>query len=140
MRYEMLTLTVRLGAAAAALAGVKANAERAGAKGKLMGCWSSEIGDPNRILVLRSFANDAGMQAERFELTADVNPFGAGEAIAELNFDSYAPFPWSTEPEPGKYGSVYEIRTYRLKHGAPAWLTGDMRSLIALPTSFSPLA
>jgi len=106
--------------------------------------------------------------------------------------------------KPGKYGAVYEIRTYKLKHGGvpntiaaweaavperiklsplviamyaldgpprfthiwpfvsldaraavradsvakgvwppkggPAWLTGEMRSTIALPTAISPLA
>jgi len=204
MRYEMLTLTVRLGGAGAVLAGVKADSERSITAAKLVGCWTSEIGELNRIFVLRSFADDAAMQAERWKLTGDVNPFSAGEAIQEMVFDSYAPFPWAAPPQPGPYGAVYEIRTYKLKHGGlpatiaaweaampgreefsplslamyalegaprfthiwpfasldarakaradsvaagawppkngPAWLTGDMRSTVALPAPFSPLA
>jgi len=204
MRYEILTLNVRLGGAASVLAGVKAASDHADAGGTLLGCWTSEIGDLNQILVLRSFADDAALQADQLRLLGDTNPFGAGEAIKDLTFDSYAPFPWAPAPQPGRYGAVYEIRTYRLKHGGlpptiaaweaamverakfsplslvmyaldgaprfthiwpyasldarakvrsdsvaagawppkngPTWLTGDMRSIIALPAPFSPLA
>ena len=204
MRYEILTLNARLGGAASVLAGVKADSEREGSAATLLGCWTSEIGDLNQILVLRGFADDAALQTERLRLLGDVNPFGAGEAIKEMTFDSYAPFPWAPSPQPGRYGAVYEIRTYKLKHGGlaptiaaweaamvergkfsplslvmyaldgaprfthiwpyasldarakaradsvtagawppkngPAWLTGDMRSTVALPVAFSPLA
>ena len=34
-----------------------------------------------------------------------------------MDFDSYAPFPFLPSVKPGKYGAVYEIRTYKLKHG-----------------------
>ena len=108
----MLTLNVRIGATAAVLTGVK---DAAGAS--LLGCWTTEIGDLNRVLVLRAFADDAAMQAERLALLGETNPFGAGEAIEEMSFDSYAPFPWAPAPKPGRYGAVYEIRTYKLKHG-----------------------
>lgn len=204
MRYEILKLNVRLGGAASVIAGIDARAKAGDAMGRLLGCWSSEIGDLNEILVLRQFADDAEMQTERLRILSDVNPFGAGEAIKEMTFDGYAPFPWMAPPAPGKYGAVYEIRTYKLKHGGlpptiaaweaamvergkfspltlamyaldgaprfthiwpyaslndraaaradsvaagawppkngPAWLTGDMRSIIALPTAISPLA
>ncbi len=204
MRYEILKLNVRLGGAASVIQGLRARAEAGDAIGRLLGCWASEIGDLNEILVLRQFADDAEMQAERLRILHDVNPFGAGEAITEMTFDSYAPFPWMAPPTPGKYGAVYEIRTYKLKHGGlqptidawktamverskfstltiamyaldgvprfthiwpyaslndraaaraqsvaagawppkngPAWLTGEMRSIVALPTAISPLA
>lgn len=204
MRYEILTLTIRLGAATSVIAGIDAATRAADTKAQLLGCWTSEIGALNQILVLRAFADDASLQEERLRLFADPNPFGAGEGIVEMAFDSYLPFPWLPPVEPGRYGSVYEIRTYRLKHGGvpatiaaweaaiparskisplvvamvaldgpprfthiwpfdslddrsqkraqavadgvwppkggPAWLTGDMRSTIALPTAISPLA
>ena len=204
MRYEIATLKIRLGGAGAATAGLEAWTKSAEAKGTLLGCWMNEIGELNEMIVLRSFASDADLQAERWRILSTTNPFNAGEAIVSMNFDSYAPFPWCPAPQPGKYGSVYEIRTYKLKHGGvpptveawkaamvergklsplsivmyaldgaprfthiwpfadansraamraesvargiwppkggPDWLTGDMRSTLALPTAISPLA
>ena len=71
MRYEILTLNARLGGAASVLAGVKADSERKGSAATLLGCWTSEIGDLNQILVLRGFADDAALQTERLRLLGD---------------------------------------------------------------------
>jgi len=202
VRYELLSLTIRLGTAPAVVAGIEAHLKAPGA-GTLLGCFVSEIGDLNRVIVFRSFAGDAEIQADRARIHASTDPFGAGEAIVEMEFTGYAPYPFSPEVVPGKYGPVYEIRTYRVKHGClpavdrvwspaipgrvalspltvamyalegvprlthiwpyaslddraekrarsvaegvwpppggPALLTGDMRSVIALPTAISPL-
>lgn len=203
MRYEIATLTIRFGALAAVNAGVEAWTNDPAAKGRLLGAWFTEIGDLNQYIVLRAFADDAEMQAERLRAFSSTNPFNAGEAITALTFDSYAPFPWMGPVQPGVYGGVYEIRTYKLKHGGvpptidawkaamvergklspltmvmyaldgaprfthiwpfkdvnertairaesvklgiwppkggPDWLTGEMRSTIAVPTAISPL-
>ncbi|WGD49417.1 NIPSNAP family protein [Bradyrhizobium sp. CB1650] len=204
MLYEIATLTVKLGTAAKAVAGIGEYVAASEAKGTLLGCWASEIGDLNQLLVLRSFADQDEWRGERERTLRTTNPFNAGEAIAQMAFDTYAPFPFLPPVTTGKYGSVYEIRTYRLKHGGvpptiaaweaampergklsplsiamyaldgpprfthiwpfasldaraavradsvargvwppkggPDWLTGDMRSIIALPTAISPLA
>ena len=202
MRYELLSLTIRFGTVPAVTAGIEAHAKTPGA-GTLLGCFVSEIGDLNRVIVFRSFADDAEMQADRARIHGATDPFGAGDAIVEMEFTGYAPYSFSQQVVPGKYGPVYEIRTYRVKHGClpavervwgpalpgrlalspltiamyalegtprithiwayaslddraekrarsvaegvwpppggPALLTGDMRSVIALPTAISPL-
>ncbi|WFU43332.1 NIPSNAP family protein [Bradyrhizobium sp. CB82] len=204
MLYEIATLTVKLGTAAKVVAGIGDYVRAPEANGTLLGCWTSEIGALNQLLVLRSFGDDAAWRDERERALRTADPFNAGEAITEMSFDTYAPFPFLPQVAPGKYGSVYEIRTYRLKHGGvpptiaaweaampergklsplsiamyaldgpprfthiwpfasldaraavraesvakgvwppkggPDWLTGDMRSIIALPTAISPLA
>lgn len=204
MLYEIATLTVRLGTAAKAVAGIGEYVRASEAQGTLLGCWASEIGELNQLLVLRSFADHEAWRGERERALRTANPFNAGDAITQMNFDTYAPFPFLPPVVPGKYGSVYEIRTYRLKHGGvpptiaaweaalpergklsplsiamyaldgpprfthiwpfasldaraavraesvakgvwppkggPDWLTGDMRSIVALPTAISPLA
>ncbi len=43
MRYEIATLTIRLGGANAVIAGVEAWTASPDAKGRLLGCWLSEI-------------------------------------------------------------------------------------------------
>lgn len=202
MRYELLSLTIRFGTVTAVTAGIEAHAKTPGA-GTLLGCFVSEIGDLNRVIVFRSFVDDAEMQADRARIHGATDPFGAGDAIVEMEFTGYAPYSFSQQVVPGKYGPVYEIRTYRVKHGClpavervwgpalpgrlalspltiamyalegtprithiwpyaslddraekrarsvaegvwpppggPALLTGDMRSVIALPTAISPL-
>jgi hypothetical protein len=204
MIYEIATLTIKFGTAAKAIEGIGGYVKAAGAEGTLLGCWSTEIGDLNQILVLRGFADHADLLAERERILNTTEPFGAGEAITSMSFDSYAPFPFLPKVQPGKHGAVYEIRTYKLKHGGlpgtitawqaavperiklsplsiamyaldgaprfthiwpfasldaraairadsvakgiwppkggPAFLTGEMRSVIALPTAISPLA
>jgi hypothetical protein len=204
MIYEIATLTIKLGTAPKAIAGIGDYVKAPAAKGTLLGCWSTEIGDLNQLMVLRGFNDHAELLIERERILQTTEPFGAGDAIAAMNFDSYAPFPFLPPVKPGKYGSVYEIRTYKLKHagvpntiaaweaavperiklsplviamyaldgpprfthiwpfaslnaraavradsvakgiwppkGGPAWLTGEMRSTIALPTAISPLA
>jgi NIPSNAP len=204
VRYELATLTIKLGTAAQAIAGIGGYVKADGAKGNLLGCWASEIGQLNQLYVLRGFADDAELQAERTRTFGTSNPFGCGEAIVTMDLDAYAPFPFLPPVAVGKLGKVYEIRTYRLKvggvpatiaawqaavpdriklsplvvamyaldgpprfthiwpfasldarasiradavakgvwppKGGPDWLTGDMRSTIALPTAISPLA
>ncbi|UPK32781.1 NIPSNAP family protein [Bradyrhizobium sp. 186] len=204
MLYEIATLTVKLGTAAKAVAGIGDYVGAPEAKGTLLGCWASEIGELNQLLVLRSFGDHEAWRGERERTLRTTNPFNAGEAITQMSFDTYAPFPFLPPVMPGKYGSVYEIRTYRLKHGGvpptiaaweaampergklsplsiamyaldgpprfthiwpfasldaraavraesvakgvwppkggPDWLTGEMRSIVALPTAISPLA
>jgi hypothetical protein len=149
MRYEIATLDTRLGAMPKVLAGVEADKSAA-----LLGCWTTEIGPLNQIITLRNFPDDAAVQAARVNLLNDANPFGFGVGIANMAFDTYTLFPWRPPPKPGRYGSVYEIRTYRLKHGGLAPTIGAWEAamparskyssltavMYALSVAFSPLA
>ena len=94
MLYEIATLDIRVGTAPAALAGVEAFVKDESAKGKLLGCWTSEIGALNQIYVLRGYADDPTMRAERSRVAATTTPFNCGAALEGLTFDTYAPFPF----------------------------------------------
>jgi hypothetical protein len=129
MRYEIATLTIKFGTAAQAVAGIGGHVKAAGARGTLLGCWASEIGQLNQLYLLRGFADDAEVQAERSRIVGATDPFGCGEAIVAMDFDTYAPFPFLPPVAPGKFGKVYEIRSYRLKPGGipatiAAWQAG----------------
>lgn len=139
MRYEIATLTVRLGKAASVIAGIDAYVKAPEAKGTLLGCWTGEIGALNEIFALRGFTDDAELQAERHRALDTTNPFGAGEDIAALTFDSYAPFPFLPPIQPGKLGNVYEIRTYRLKHGGVPATIAAWEAAIPERVTLSPL-
>lgn len=139
MRYEIATLTVKLGKAASVVAGIDAYVKAPEAKGTLLGCWTSEIGTLNEIFVLRGFADDTELQAERRRALDTTNPFGAGDDIARLQFDSYAPFPFLPPVKPAKLGKVYEIRTYKLKPGGVPATIAAWEAAVPERVKLSPL-
>ncbi|MCA0422431.1 MAG: NIPSNAP family protein [Proteobacteria bacterium] len=117
MRYEIATLSIKFGTLGAVVAGIDAFVKETDARGQLLGCWSSEIGELNRVVLLRGFADERELGEERMRVLSTTNPFNAGEAILDMRFDSYLPFPFLPPITPGKFGNVYELRTYKLKHG-----------------------
>jgi hypothetical protein len=140
MIYEIATLSIKLGTAAKAVAGIGDYVKAPGAKGTLLGCWSTEIGDLNQLLLLRGFDDHAQLLRERERILHTTDPFGAGDAIASLNFDSYAPFPFLPPVKPGKYGAVYEIRTYKLKHGGVPHTIAAWEAAVPARCELSPLS
>jgi hypothetical protein len=117
MLYEFATLSYHPLNAGKATAGAEAYVTGAEAKGQLLGCWTTDIGVLGRMFVLRGFADAAELAAERKRALLSANPFGAGEVLTGLEMDSYAPFPYLPPVKPGKFGKVYEFRTYHLKPG-----------------------
>jgi NIPSNAP len=117
MRYELATLDIKAGMAGKAMAGIDAFLKEPDAKGQLLGCWTSDIGDLNQIIILRSFADDAEMQTERMRVFKSANPFHCGEMLTGMSLEGHAPFPFMPPVTTGTFGKVYEIRRYRLKTG-----------------------
>ena len=115
--YEIATLRLRLGTTPAAATAIAEYASSADAGGQLLGCWFADIGDLNEVLVLRGFAGEAELNAERRRTLLSANPFGCAEYLTHLSVQSYAPFPWMAPVEPAALGPVYEIRSYELKIG-----------------------
>lgn len=125
MLYELTTLSCPLLSLPAATAGASAWAGAPDAKGRLMGCWRTDIGTLGRVLVLRGFETADALAAERRRALLDVNPFNAGSVITALTMESYAPFAFLPLVQPRALGAVYEFRTYRLKPGGlPPTLAG----------------
>jgi hypothetical protein len=120
MLYEFAKLTVRIGATPQAVAGIKSYVSEPGAKGKLLGCWFSEIGELNQVVVLRGFNDPEDIKAERRRALATNAPFSCQDVLTHIEFDSYAPFPDIPPIEPGRFGPIYEIRSYTLKPGGLA--------------------
>lgn len=121
MYYELATMTLPFGTAGAAAANVQAFATAAEAKGELLGCWFTDIGVLNQMIVLRGFANEQDLLAERERTQHSASPFGCGEIFLSLEQHSYQGFPWMKPVRPsaesGISGPVYEIRTYGIKPG-----------------------
>jgi hypothetical protein len=121
MYYELATMTLPFGTAAAAANNVQAFCAAPDAQGELLACWFTDIGQLNQMIVLRGFASLAAMQAERERTHLSASPFGNGDTFQTLEQHSYRGFPWMKPVRPsaesGVNGPVYEIRTYGIKPG-----------------------
>ncbi len=121
MYYELATMTLPFGTTAKAAEGVQAFTSAPDAKGELLACWYSDIGQLNQLLVLRGFADLETLQAERERTQMSADPFGCGALFQSLEMHSYKGFPWMKPARPsaetGVTGPVYEIRTYGIKPG-----------------------
>jgi len=112
--YDLTTLTIGVtahGATQAALA-----QSLPGAGGRLLGCWTSDVGLLNRVMVLREFEGWESLQAARETLQASAEPLGCA-ALEALDVATYALFPFLPAVTPATHGRCYELRTYGLKHG-----------------------
>ena len=121
MYYELATMTLPFGTAGTAAANVQAYTTDPQAGGELLGCWFTDIGVLNQMIVLRGFADLATLQAERERTQKSPSPFGCSEIFQALEQHSYQGFPWMKPVRPsaetGVVGPVYEIRTYGIKTG-----------------------
>ena len=118
MHYDVTIITVRPGTHPEALARLKETLPSSGG-GELLACWYSEIGALNRILLIR--ADFMGVHADRVKMLRTENPFGIGQYIVGMSMDTYVSFPFMQPMKTGRYGPVFEVRTYVLKpDGVPA--------------------
>ena len=121
MHYELATMTLPFGTAATAAQQVQAFCAAPQAQGELLGCWFTDIGQLNQMIVLRGFASLQALSEERERTQKHASPFGCGEIFQSLEQHSYRGFPWMKPVRPsaesGIRGPVYEIRTYGIKTG-----------------------
>jgi NIPSNAP len=121
MYYELATLTLPFGTAGTAASRVHAFATEPQAHGELLGCWFTDIGVLNQMVVLRGFADLALLHAERERTQLSASPLGCGDLFQSLEQHSYRGFPWMKPVRPsaesGVVGPVYEIRTYGIQVG-----------------------
>jgi NIPSNAP len=121
MYYEIATLTLSFGTAAAAATAVQAYSQSTESRGELLGCWFSDIGTLNQMLVLRGFATLEDLQHERRRTQRSADPYGCAAHLQAMDITSYEGFDWMPPVRPssetGITGPVYEIRTYGIKTG-----------------------
>lgn len=111
--YELATLDTVIFGAGKAAPGIEAWA--AEGSGTLLGGWGTDIGNLNRVFVLRSFESVGAMMDERERALRAADPFGCAEHLVRLTMESYRGFDFLPPVETGRFGPVYEFRTYRTK-------------------------
>ena len=137
MHYDVTIITVRPGTHPEALARLKETLPSS-AGGELLACWYSDIGALNQILLIRA-ADIMRIHADRAKQLRTENPFGIGQYIVGMSMDAYVAFPFMAPMKAGRYGPVFEVRTYVLKpDGVPATIE-LWRTWVPGRASLSPL-
>jgi hypothetical protein len=81
---------------------------------RLLGCWTTEIGQVNEIVALSAVPEGAslGDPVAGHWLHAGITEFLVAARLEHLRL-----FPFLPDIEPGAYGRVYELRSYVMKPG-----------------------
>lgn len=112
---------------------------KAAAGGTMLGCWATEIGALNRILLMRGYETDAEFMAERRQLAMSSDPFLCEGLMTGYCAEAYLPFDW-IEPVPaGHFGPCYELRTYDLRVGTLPVLMEAWKRKLPARAEMSPV-
>ncbi|MGD9845284.1 MAG: NIPSNAP family protein [Variibacter sp.] len=136
MFYEVTIHTVRPGAVPQALAALQGSLAAGG--GKLLACWSSEIGALNRILVIRE-ADPAGESSRREALARENDPYGISAFAVSTACDIFASFPFLPPIKTGAMGPFFEVRTYELRPAGLPWTVEAWGRMLPGRTARSPI-
>jgi hypothetical protein len=105
---------------------------REAAGGCMLGCWAVEVGALNRIILMRGYETDSELLDERRRLGMAVDPFACKGLLTGYSIETYQPFDWIAPVPAGRYGPVYELRTYDLRIGTlPVLMEAWQRKLPA---------
>lgn len=122
--FELLTFTLRVRTVPQALPRLEQSLREAGEGVHLMGCWVSEIGQQNRIAVLRGFDDGGARERERERYLLAADGFAIGEFLLDQQVDDYSAFAFVEPLPPGAHGPFYELREYNL---VPSGLAPTLR-------------
>lgn len=115
MYYELATLNI--GFAGAAGAPGQAATFAQASEGQLLGLWRAEFGPQNMLVVLRGFDSLETMVRERSRARKAADPFGCGEHLLSMSFETFVPAPGFDAMQTGSFGPLYELRSYKLTPG-----------------------
>lgn len=140
MLYELTKLAFKLYTVPTALPALEAYITTGTTRGRLLGCWETEHGIiVGRVLLLREFDDAAALAEERRQVLTSTNPFGVGEHLESFEVETYTQFPFLPAIQTGRYGDVYEFRTYKLKIGGLTPTMAGWEAALPERTQLAPL-
>lgn len=112
--YELTTLGFRPGRLKEGLPALR-QALAATVGESLLGLWTTEVGDINQAVVLRSLPPPVDSASQPGHWVSAVP-----EDLASVHVRSLAPLPFAAVAGPGSYGPLYEMRVYQtMSHSLP---------------------
>jgi NIPSNAP len=114
MFYEMVTVEVRPGGVGQVVKRIAEKPPTFEGGATLLGFWVTEIGRVNELVSLWTRENEAAQPdgLSPGEWLTGIREFATGTQVERFRL-----FPFMSDIEPGRYGGVYELRSYLLKPG-----------------------
>jgi NIPSNAP len=137
MPYDVTILTLRPGTTPRALAALQSALPQS--SGKLLACWSSDIGALNQIFIAREYASERDAAEQRDAQARNADPFGTAEFIVSIASDTYVAFPFIDPMQPGSHGPFFEVRTYLMKPNGLAGTIEAWRQALPARLALSPV-
>ncbi|MBT2565072.1 NIPSNAP family protein [Arthrobacter sp. ISL-85] len=138
-RIEAITITTAIGGVKEAFDRIHAFTQPPAVGGTLLGAFTTEIGELNKVLVLRAFETDADAAEDRNRAQLSADPYGVSSVAASLSVSTYALFPFLEPVTPGTSGPFYEVRTYGIKPNAVQATIDAWEKAVPARTRISPL-
>jgi hypothetical protein len=105
---------------------------------RLLGFWTTEIGNVNEVIVLHRYdsTDHDAATTNAFERSSWLHPISG--LIVDIHAEQFRLFPYVTDPEPGSYGALYEMRSYLFRPGLLDELIESWREPLKLRVKLSP--
>jgi hypothetical protein len=112
LTYDVARITVWPGRHPDALRHVERRLSAGVYPGQLLGCWYSDIGVVNQILLIHAGVDEPARTDARAKILESSDPFGLCELLVGMTMDTYVAFPFLPPMKAGQYGPIYEVRSY----------------------------
>lgn len=130
MIYEKITIHVLPGTQRRVLPELEVLLAARPDDGRLLGCWVSEIGALNQIIVLRGFTDIDSLNVARSAFLQSGLLPGLAACIQDINYRTWQGLSFLPDIAPGVYGNVYELRTYRVRPGCMEKVADGFRNML----------
>jgi hypothetical protein len=106
----------------------------------LRGCWYSELGRLNRLLLIHGHRDAAAATAAIDGALRAGDLFGLSEIATAVEIETYSLFPNVQFLAAGNVGPIFEVRIYQLRKGGLSATFDAWSKVLAARTRLSPLA
>lgn len=139
MFYELTTLNTVIFGAPKMSSALEQWAKDLPAGARFHGAWTTDIGQLNQVILLRSFENLEMLNKARNALRGSEDPFGCSEFIIDYDIETFEMLDFLQEPKEGKFGPIFEFRTYQTRTNGLFETREKWRSYAPKRAEYSPL-
>jgi NIPSNAP len=139
LTYDVARITVLPGRHPDALRQVERRLSAGIYPGQLLGCWYSDIGVVNQILLIHAGVDEPARTDARAKILESSDPFGLLELLVGMTMDTYVAFPFLPPMKAGQYGPIYEVRSYVVRPNGLAPTIELWRKTLPARMTLSPV-
>ena len=136
--FDYMVLNVAPGTAPSVLATLR-DSPLTKESGQLVGCWVSEIGRLNEIVLVRSYASEAMLAESQLKFGSTSRLPGISINLVAVRQETFTAAEGMPCIQTGRFGAFYEIRRYELNDGGLAPTLAAWQEAVSARIALSPL-